>query len=267
MRTKFLITIFALAMLPIVSGCKSDGKKEATEEAVEEEMTSTDSDIAINSLSQAEVEDGWILLFDGKTTDGWRGYKKDHFPTAWKLVDGSIHCMGSGRGEAGAKDGGDIIYDKEFQNFKLSLEWKISEGGNSGIFYLGQEELDYIWKTAPEMQVLDNDKHPDAKLGKDGNRQAGSLYDLIPAKPQNAKPVGEWNQVEITVYKGTVVHKQNGVNVVEYHLWTPEWNELVAGSKFPGLNPDWADVASKGYIGLQDHGDDVWFRNIKIKEL
>ena len=267
MRTKFLIAIFALAMLPIVTGCKSDGKKEATEEAVEEEMTSTDSDIAINSLSQTEVEDGWILLFDGKTTDGWRGYKKDHFPTAWKLVDGSIHCMGSGRGEAGAKDGGDIIYDKEFQNFTLSLEWKISEGGNSGIFYLGQEELDYIWKTAPEMQVLDNDKHPDAKLGKDGNRQAGSLYDLIPAKPQNAKPVGEWNQVEITVYKGTVVHKQNGVNVVEYHLWTPEWNELVAGSKFPGLNPDWADVASKGYIGLQDHGDDVWFRNIKIKEL
>lgn len=267
MRTKFLIAIFALAMLPIVTGCKSDGKKEATEEAVEEEMTSTDSDMAINSLSQSEVEDGWILLFDGKTTDGWRGYKKDHFPTAWKLVDGSIHCMGSGRGEAGAKDGGDIIYDKEFQNFTLSLEWKISEGGNSGIFYLGQEELDYIWKTAPEMQVLDNDKHPDAKLGKDGNRQAGSLYDLIPAKPQNAKPVGEWNQVEITVYKGTVVHKQNGVNVVEYHLWTPEWNELVAGSKFPGLNPDWADVASKGYIGLQDHGDDVWFRNIKIKEL
>jgi hypothetical protein len=99
------------------------------------------------------------------------------------------------------------------------------------------------------------------------NRQAGSLYDLIPAKPQNAKPVGEWNQIEITVYKGTVIHKQNGVIVLEYHLWTPEWNKLVAGSKFPGLNPDWADVASKGYFGLQDHGDDVWFRNIKIKKL
>jgi hypothetical protein len=267
MKTKLLIAIFAFAMLPIVTGCKSDGKKEATEEAVEEEMTSTDYDMAINSLTQAEKDDGWVLLFDGKTSEGWRGYKKESFPAAWKIVDGTIHCMGSGRGEAGAKDGGDIIYDKEFQNFTLSLEWKISEGGNSGIFYLGQEELDYIWKTAPEMQVLDNEKHPDAKLGKDGNRQAGSLYDLIPAKPQNAMPVGEWNKVEITVYKGTVVHKQNGVNVVEYHLWTPEWNELVAGSKFPGLNPNWADVASKGYIGLQDHGDDVWFRNIKIKEL
>jgi len=146
--------------------------------------------------------------------------------------------IGSGRGEAGAKDGGDIIFDKQFQNFTLSLEWKISEGGNSGIFYLGEEKLDYIWKTAPEMQILDNEKHKDANLGKDGNRQAGSLYDLIPAKPQNAKPVGEWNKIELT-----------------------------AGSKFPALNPDWADVPAKGYIGLQDHGDDVWFRNIKIKEL
>ena len=164
-------------------------------------------------------------------------------------------------------DGGDIIYDKKFQNFTLSLEWKISEGGNSGIFYLGTEEFDVVYKSAPEMQVLDNENHPDAKLGIDGNRQAGSLYDLIPAKPQNAKPVGEWNKVEITVYKGTVIHNQNGVNVVEYHLWTSEWNEMVANSKFPSLNPNWAEVASKGYIALQDHGDDVWYRNIKIKEL
>ncbi len=224
-------------------------------------------EVALNTLSQAEIDDGWISLFDGKTSKGWRGYKLDHFPSGWQIVDGTIHMIGSGRGEAGSKEGGDIIYDKEFQNFTFSLEWKISEGGNSGIFYLGEEKLDYIWKTAPEMQVLDNQKHPDAKLGTDGNRQAGSLYDLIPAKPQNAKPVGEWNLIEITVYKGTVVHKQNGVIVLEYHLWTPEWNKLVAGSKFPGLNPDWADVASKGYIGLQDHGDDVWFRNIKIKKL
>jgi hypothetical protein len=262
------ILIFSLVLLSIMTGCKSDSKKSTdakTEEVKEEAMPATE--VAMNTLTQSEIEDGWVLLFDGKTPEGWRGYKKDHFPNGWQIVDGTIQCIGSGRGEAGNKEGGDIIYDKEFQNFTLSLEWKISEGGNSGIFYLGQEGPDFIWKTAPEMQVLDNEKHPDAKLGKDGNRQAGSLYDLIPAKPQNAKPVGEWNQVEITVYKGTVVHKQNGVNVVEYHLWTPEWNELVAGSKFPGLNKDWADVATKGYIGLQDHGDDVWFRNIKIKNL
>ena len=270
MRKRVFLMACGIAVSSMVISCNT-AKKEApaeAEEAVEAAAPEVQEAAAPNTLTEAEKADGWVLLFDGETSNGWRGFKKETFPSGWEIVDGTLHMIGSGRGEAGASDGGDILYDKEFQNFTLSLEWKISEGGNSGIFYLGQEgDHDFIWKTAPEMQVLDNDKHPDAKLGKDGNRQAGSLYDLIPAKPQNAKPVGEWNQVEITVYKGTVVHKQNGVNVVEYHLWTPEWNELVAGSKFPGLNKDWANVASKGFIGLQDHGDDVWFRNIKIKEL
>jgi len=105
---------------------------------------------------------------------------------------------------------------------------EISEGGNSGIFYLAQEKEGVpIWKSAPEMQILDNAKHPDAKLGKDGNRQAGALYDLIPAVPQNSKPAGEWNKITILVYKGTVVHNQNGENVVEYHLWTQDWKRYV----------------------------------------
>lgn len=224
-----------------------------------------------NTLSKEEKADGWQLLFDGKTSDGWRNYGKETFPEGWQITeDGTLHCPGSGRGEAGGKQRGDILFgEKEYGNFHLKLEWKISKGGNSGIFYLGQENenYDYIWKTAPEMQVLDNVNHPDAQAGIKGNRQAGSLYDLYPATPQNAKPYGEWNQVEIKVYKGSVWHIQNGETVVEYHLWTPEWNEDVAGSKFPGLNPEWAEVAAKGYIGLQDHGDDVWFRNIKIKEL
>jgi len=263
MKTRNLILMFSVIILSLMTSCNSKTKKSTETKEVEIVV----SEAPVNTLTQAEIEDGWMLLFDGKTSDGWRGYKKDYFPNGWQIVDGTIQCLGSGRGEAGNKEGGDIIFDKESQNFTVSLEWKISEGGNSGIFYLGQEELDYIWKTAPEMQVLDNVNHPDAKLGIDNNRQAGSLYDLIPAKPQNAKSVGEWNKVEITVYKGTVVHNQNGVNVVEYHLWTPEWNELVAGSKFPALNKDWAEVASKGYFGLQDHGDDVWFRNIKVKEL
>ena len=221
-----------------------------------------------NELTKAEIEDGWVLLFDGKTFNGWRGYDKPAFPdSGWVIDDNALHCLESGMGEAGG-GGGDIIYDKKFKNFILKMDWKISEGGNSGIFYLAQEVPGWpIWKTAPEMQVLDNEKHPDGILGKDGNRQSGSLYDLIPAKPQNAKPVGEWNSIEIMVWDGTVVHKMNGETILEYHLWTEDWKNLITGSKFPALNPDWANVAKEGYIGLQDHGDAVWYKNIKIKEL
>ena len=140
-----------------------------------------------NTLSLKEKLQGFELLFDGVDTEGWRGYQKDHFPAKWIVDDGAIHCQASGRGEAGAKDGGDILYDRVFANFHLKMEWKVAEGGNSGIFYLGSEDPSFnaLYKTAPEMQVLDNAKHPDARLGKDGNRQAGSLYDLIPAVPQN----------------------------------------------------------------------------------
>ena len=268
MKTKILVLIFSLALLPMITGCKTDAKKstDAEAEEVKEEAAATE-EVALNTLTQAEADDGWVLLFDGKTSEGWRGYSQESYPENWKIIDGTMYCIESGRGEAGAVNGGDIIFDKKFKNFKLKLEWKIGEGGNSGIFYLAQEESDKIWRTAPEMQVLDNERHLDAELGTDGNHQAGSLYDLIPAKPQNAKPAGEWNQVELIVYKGTVIHKQNGEKVVEYHLWTPEWNEMIKGSKFPTYNPNWAEVASEGYIGLQDHGDDVWFRNIKIKEM
>lgn len=220
-----------------------------------------------NTLSKKEKKEGWVLLFDGKTTDEWRGYNKDGFPKGWVIEDSAIKCNGSGRGEAGAKDGGDIITKQQYQNFELTLEWKISEGGNSGIFILGQEvEGEPIYMSSPEMQVLDNEKHPDAKLGKNGNRQSGSLYDLIPATPQNAKPVGKWNKVVITVYKGTVIFNQNGENVAEFHLWTDEWKNMVKDSKFKDW-PNFLDPATKGYIGLQDHGDDVWYKNIKIKEL
>lgn len=224
---------------------------------------------AINALTPEEKAQGWILLFDGKTSEGWRGNNKKDFPKGWVIEDGTLKCQASGRGEAGAADGGDILYAKQkFSNFDLKIEWKISQGGNSGIFYLGREVEGWpIYKTAPEMQVLDNDRHPDALLGKDGNRKAGSLYDLLPAKPQNTKPAGEWNSVEIISYEGTIVHKQNGETVLEYHLWTPEWNELVKNSKFPALNPDWANVAKEGVFGLQDHGNDVWYRSIKIRPL
>jgi len=243
------------------SGQKKAGEKSATD-------TTAVAAPVLNQLTADETATGWQLLFDGTTSTGWRGYNKTEFPKGWEIVDGSLHCIGTGTGEAGAENGGDILYDKKFKNFHLKVEWKIGTGGNSGIFYLGQEVPEWpIYKTAPEMQVLDNINHIDANMGKDGNRQAGSLYDLIPAKPQNAKAVGEWNSVEIIVYKGTVVHKQNGETVLEYHLWTDDWKKMVAESKFPNLNEKWADVATEGFIAFQDHGDDVWYRNVKIKEL
>ena len=256
MKNLLFIIMIAIA----ITSCNNTGKS-ATEATDSTAMVPA----ALNTLSEQEVKDGVILLFDGKTTDQWRSYGKETFPAGWVINDEAIHCIGSGKGEAG--QGGDIITKEKFGNFELTLEWKISEGGNSGIFYLAQEiEGDPIWKSSPEMQVLDNEKHPDSKMGVDGNRQAGSLYDLIPAKPQNAKPAGEWNTVKIMVYKGTVVHYQNGVQVLEYHLWTEDWKKMCANSKFKDFT-NFVNTAAEGYIGLQDHGDDVWYRNIKIKKL
>ncbi len=218
----------------------------------------------------AEPQEEWIVLFDGSSTEGWRGYNRTDMPAAWSIEDGALKISGSGKGEAGNKDGGDIIFDRKFKNFELSFEWKVSKGGNSGVFYLAQEvEGEPIYKSSPEYQILDNVNHVDAKLGKDGNRQSASLYDLIPAVPQNSKPFGEWNTGGIIVYKGTVVHIQNEENVLEYHLWTDDWKAMIEKSKFKGWEKfiNAGGAAREGYIGLQDHGDDVWYRNIKIKIL
>ncbi len=249
---KAVLMIFLTAGL--LMACESDDQQEQRVEAETE-------DAPLNTLTDEEVAEGWVLLFDGETTDGWRGYGQDAFPeSGWVIEDGTLRVIGGERP-------GDIIYDQKFQNFRLSLEWKVSEAANSGIFYLAQElEGRPIWHSAPEMQILDNERHPDATQGVDGNRKAGSLYDLIPADPQNTKPAGEWNHAEVLVHRGTVVHFQNGEQVLEYQLGTPAWDEMVANSKFAEID----DVFGKyepGYIGLQDHNDDVWFRNIKLRSL
>lgn len=222
------------------------------------------SENEMNALIAGQQEDGWIQMFDGKTTNGWRGYNKQAFPEkGWKVENGTLRCMDQETGEGG---GGDIIYDTPYKDFDFTFEWKISEAGNSGVFYLAKElPGEEIWHSAPEFQVLDNERHPDANQGKDGNRKAASLYDLIPANPQNAKPAGEWNTSEIVVNQGHVTHYMNGEKVVEYQMGTPEWDELVAGSKFNPY-PEFGKYR-EGYIGLQDHSNDVWYRNLKIKPL
>ena len=227
-------------------------------------------------------KDGFHVLFNGnEKMQGWRGYGKDHIPARWIVEDGCIKFCGTGMGEGQVAEGGDLIFAHQFQNFILELEWKVSKGGNSGIFYLAQEiknaagNYEPMYLSAPECQVLDNVNHPDAMLGKDGNRQSSSLYDMIPAKPQNSNPAEEWNKVRIMVYKGTVVHTQNGENVVEYHLWTPQWTDMLQASKFSAerwpmgfeLLNNCGGENHEGYIGIQDHGDNVWYRNIRVKVL
>jgi len=263
-----LFYLFIAALFLGLSACKTAPKQEGESADADATEVKTEEATAINTLSEAEKSDGWILMFDGETTDGWREYDAEVFPdTGWYIEDGALVCENSGKGEAGF--GGDIIYDKQFTNFHFKVDWMISEGGNSGIFFLAREIPDKkIWYTAPEYQILDNfGNHIDNTLGENGNRRAGSLYDLIPPDPQNARGPGEWNTAEIISYEGTIVYKMNGEETMEFHLWTPEWNEMIASSKFPEFNPDFADVAKTGYIGLQDHGHAVWFRNIKIKEL
>jgi len=182
------------------------------------------------------------------------------------IIDDEAMEVGKNKEKEGWGQGGDILFgSKKYANFELSIDWKIEPKGNSGIFYYVVEYPEKaIYYAAPEVQVLDNWNASDNKLT---NHLAGSLYDILPALPQNAKPAGEWNTIVIRVKDGKATHTQNGVKVVEYELWTPEWYELVSKSKFK----DWPGFkegpAKEGYIGLQDHGYDCWFRNIKIREL
>lgn len=213
-----------------------------------------------NTLTEQEREEGWQLLFDGATSEGWRGYDEEDFPERGWTTDDGMLTIHAGEG------GGDIITTGQYADFELKLEWRVEEAGNSGVFYHAIEQpTQPIYWSAPEMQILDNENHPDATRGEDGNRMAGSLYDLIPAEPQNANPYGEWNSARIVVKGSLVQHWQNGEKVVEYRRWTPEWYEMLRNSKFVD-HPEFGD-AREGYIGLQDHGDTVNFRNIKIREL
>lgn len=258
--------LIGLVSVGMMAGCASDDTPQPDLQSDNDSGTTSSSaressEAQLNTLTQQEEDEGWILLFDGETTDGWRGYNKDSFPAAWTVEDEALKFNGDS-----SEEGGDILYDEMFGDFHLSLEWKISRGGNSGIFYLAQEiENTPIWQSAPEFQILDNENHPDADRGRDDNRKSASLYDLIPAVPQNSNPYGEWNKAEILVHRGTVVHFQNGEAVLEYELGTSEWNEMVANSKFAGMEQ--FATNETGYIALQDHSDDVWFRNIKLKKL
>jgi hypothetical protein len=208
------------------------------------------------SAAPARAADGWVVLFDGTNLDHWRGFRRDDVPAGWR-VEGDALAFVPGPG------GGDLITREQFGDFELELEWRISRGGNSGIFYRGTEDRQTIWQTAPEYQVLDDDGHADAA---NRTHRAADLYGLVAANERKAlRPVGEWNRARIVARGDHVEHWLNGERVVEYRMGTDEWRRMVADSKFATM-PDFARFSS-GHIGLQDHGDRVWYRNIRIRPL
>lgn len=226
-----------------------------------------------NQLTERQVNEGWQLLWDGKTTAGWRRASAKDFPAkGWEIENGLLRVLPSVKGDP--DKGGDIITDREFANFELELDFLIAEGGNSGIKYLVVEELRQRPGTGlgPEYQILDDERHPDAKNGVDGNRTVGSLYDLItarnlsePGKNKRVNKPGRWNRAKIVVNGDHVEHWLNHIKVVEYDRGSAAFKALVAKSKFHEV-PDFGQAPS-GHILLQDHGDSAYFRNIKIKEL
>ena len=215
-----------------------------------------------NSLSETEAKEGWKLLFDGKTTQGWKGAKFGDFPSSVFVVDNGMIKI-----KKAEVNSGGIITEKKYRNFELLVDFQLTEGANSGIKYFvnRDEKTGNNYNIGCEYQILDDQLHPDAKLGVKGNRKLGSLYDLIAAPDDKPFRQGAFNHARIVVKGNIVEHWLNDVKIVEYERNTQMWQALVNCSKFKDL-PNYGN-ALNGNILLQDHGDDVWFKNIKIREL
>ena len=265
-RTRRTLTVGAMsaAVLFASFGC-SEGEKTRTEQSKAEVSSANSTPKYVNQLSPQEEKEGWVLLFDGTSTDAWRGYNQKQFPEkGWQVKDGLLMVEHTGTEEEGF--GGDIITKEQYENFEFKTDFRLSPEGNSGIVYLVKEvKGEPSWHNAPEYQLLDNEhyeKNGDIPMDK---HRTGDNYDLQASTVNAMKPVGEWNTAMIRVKDGRVQHWLNGQKVVEYTLQSPEWKELVKNSKFaeyPGYG-----MAKKGHIGIQDHGHQLWYRNIKVRPL
>lgn len=250
-------------ILGLLAGCGSspDSTKSANQDST---MTTTDSTIApvtdtasANVLTDAEKSEGWALLFDGQTKNGWHSYNKKGNIDDWKVENGMLVLNST-------KKDDDIVTNEEYESYHFKIDWNISEGGNSGIIFNVKEapEYDRSYKTGPEMQVLDNERHSDAKIPK---HRAGDLYDLIACSTETVKPAGQWNTAEIIKNKDSLTFRLNGTTVVQTKMFDDNWKKMIAASKFK----EWKTFGTfkKGVIALQDHGDKVMFRNIKLRKL
>lgn len=222
-----------------------------------------------NSLSKTEQDQGFQLIFDGKSAKGWHTYGRNQPGKAWEIKDGTLYLNAANKKNLAKGEGGDLVTDEEYENFHLKIDWKISEKGNSGIIFLVNEDpskYGATYQTGPEYQVLDNGTptrlgHSDAKIY---THRAGDLYDLLASEPAE-HPLGEWNTTEIKLLNGKLDFYMNGKHTLSTTLWDDNWKNMVAISKFKDM-PGFGKY-KKGKIALQDHGDEVWYKNIRIKRL
>jgi hypothetical protein len=212
-----------------------------------------------NTLTPSEIKTGWKLLFDGKSLNGWRAYQ-NKASNSWLVKEGIMYCKGSTTDKSDMR--ADMITDKQYENFDLSIDWKISPQGNSGILYMVTEEYKAAYLSGPEYQIIDDLNFPQ-KL--EDWQKTGANYAMDPAPTAAPNPVGQWNTTRIVVNKGQVQHWLNGKKLLDFQMWTDEWKKKKTEGKWkdaPGYG-----VSKKGHIGLQDHGSEAWFKNLKIKEL
>jgi hypothetical protein len=248
--------IVAVGAATFMSIAGQPAKKEATQPTTvapaQKGEKPTKGQPVINTLTDAEKKEGWTLLFDGKSLEHFKGFKSDAVPATWNVDNGAVHATGGGA---------DLVTKDQYQDFEFSCEWKLAEGGNSGIIYRSTEDGSATYETGPEFQVLDNNAHKDAKPV----NKAGALYDFFPASKDMTKPVGEWNTAKVVVKGTKVEHWWNGEKVVDADIGTEEFKKAVAATKFN----NWKGFAvqPKGHIALQDHGDQVWYRNLKIRAI
>jgi hypothetical protein len=252
---KGILSIIGIFILGIFLSCSGRQSSTAEQEGTKQE---------VETIQQSE----WISLFDGETLNGWKRYQADEIGPLWSVEDGAIKCDGQGHGEGSPEFGGSLITLETFGNFELELEWKISEGGNSGIMYhvVEKPEYSHAYVTGPEYQVRDDGQGEVPAA--DQNKMAGSSYDMYAAPPtKKLNPVGEWNTAKIVYLDGKVEHWLNGEKVVEFDENSADFKEKFSNSKWSsGEYPSW-NTYKEGSIALQDHGAAVWYRNIRIKKL